>query len=123
MSKDVSGWFEKILALLHQHTGVDFTWYKQATLRRRIERRMNAHKIRSFNEYFLYLRKNRAEEKELFNDVLIPVTSFFRDTGVFKALKTVYFPHYYVQTARVDPFASGCQLVRQVKNYTRWPSF
>ncbi|HTV42544.1 MAG TPA: CheR family methyltransferase [Candidatus Sulfotelmatobacter sp.] len=92
MAREVNGWFDKILALLHQHTGVDFTNYKQATLRRRIERRMNARKIGSFNEYCQYLRKNRSEAKELFNDILIPVTSFFRDPGVFKALKTTYFP-------------------------------
>jgi two-component system CheB/CheR fusion protein len=88
----MSGSFDKILALLHQHTGVDFTNYKQATLRRRIERRMNSHKLASMDEYCRYLRKNRFEVKELFNDILIPVTSFFRDTAVFKALKTAYFP-------------------------------
>jgi two-component system, chemotaxis family, CheB/CheR fusion protein len=92
MSKEVNGWFDKILALLHQHTGVDFTNYKQATLRRRIERRMNAQKMRSFNEYCAYLRKHRNEAKALFNDFLIPVTSFFRDPAVFGKLKTKHFP-------------------------------
>lgn len=77
MSREINGWFDKILTLLHQHTGVDFTNYKQATLRRRVERRMNSHKLASFDEYCRYLRKNRGEVKELFNDILIPVTSFF----------------------------------------------
>ena len=90
--RQVNGWFDKILALLHQQTGVDFTNYKQATLRRRIERRMNARKIGSFNEYCAYVQKNQTEAKALFNDILIPVTSFFRDAPAFRALKTNYFP-------------------------------
>src|SRR5215469_10333089 len=92
MVKELEGRVDKILALLHQHTGVDFTNYKQATLRRRIERRMSARKIESFNEYCAYLRKNPGEAKALFNDILIPVTSFFRDPLVFKDLKSTFFP-------------------------------
>ena len=92
MSREVNGWFDKILGLLHKQTGVDFTNYKQATLRRRIERRMNACKVRSYEEYCRYLRKHRNEAKELFNDLLIPVTGFFRDADVFSALKTCYLP-------------------------------
>ncbi|HXC36139.1 MAG TPA: PAS domain S-box protein [Candidatus Acidoferrales bacterium] len=102
MAKEINGWFDEILAQLHQHTGVDFANYKQATLRRRIERRMNAHKIRSFNEYCAYLRKHPNEAKALFNDILIPVTSFFRDPEVFKALKADYFPQM-LQSDRSGP--------------------
>lgn len=89
---EVNRSFDKILTLLRQHTGVDFTNYKQATLRRRIEKRMNAQKMRSFNEYCAYLRNHPNEAKGLFNDVLIQVTSFFRDPAVFSALKINYFP-------------------------------
>ena len=91
MSKELDGGFDGILALLHQYAEVDFTSYKEATLRRRIERRMHARKIRSFKEYCAYLRLHRNELKGLFNDLLIQVTSFFRDPQVFKALKTKYF--------------------------------
>lgn len=101
MAKEINGWFDKILALLHQHTGVDFTNYKQATLRRRIERRMSARKIQSFNEYCVYLRKQPAEAKALFNDILIPVTSFFRDAEVFKDLKATWFPQM-LRSDRLD---------------------
>ena len=92
MVKGSNVWFDKVLALLHRQTGVDFTNYKEATLRRRIERRMNARKIGSYDEYCAYLRKNQSEVKDLFNDILIPVTSFFRDPAVFKALKANYLP-------------------------------
>jgi two-component system, chemotaxis family, CheB/CheR fusion protein len=97
------GWFEKILGVLHQHSGVDFTNYKPATLHRRIKRRMNARKIRSFKDYCQYLRLHRHELKDLFNDVLIQVTSFFRDPLVFKALKTKYFPQIIREKHPEDP--------------------
>lgn len=120
MAREINGWFDKILALLHQHTGVDFTNYKQATLRRRIERRMNAHKMRSFNEYSVYLRKSPNEAKALFNDILIPVTSFFRDPAVFKELKANYFPQMS-RTVPAHPSAFGSRRVQRAKSCIRWP--
>ena len=84
--------FEEILLLLRQRTGVDFTYYKHATLRRRIERRMMLHKLESLKEYGHYLRSHGAEVKELFNDILIHVTGFFRDPLVFQTLRKKLFP-------------------------------
>jgi two-component system CheB/CheR fusion protein len=103
MPKEVDVWFEKILAMLHQYAGVDFTSYKEATLHRRIDRRMNAHKILSYKEYCAYLRLHRNELKELFNDVLVQVTSFFRDPNVFKALKIKYFPQIFREKGGESP--------------------
>lgn len=82
--------FDKILTILHQRTSVDFSLYKQATLRRRIARRMMAHKFKSLDEYFDYLLADPVEIKALFNDILIQVTSFFRDPFVFKWLEKHY---------------------------------
>jgi len=101
--KEKDEWFEKILAVLHQHSGVDFTSYKEATLHRRIERRMNARKIASFKDYCHYLRLHHDELKELFNDILIQVTSFFRDPHVFKTLKTKYFSELLREKHSEDP--------------------
>src|SRR4051812_29956757 len=83
--------FDKILALLHRHTGVDFSLYKEATLRRRTERRMTAHKFKSLDEYARYVQGHPAEVKSLFNDVLVNVTGFFRDPRAFETLKKGYF--------------------------------
>lgn len=90
MAKVVHSGFNRILALLQQRTGVDFAEYKEPTLRRRIERRMKARKIHTLDEYSRYLRSNPPEIHQLFQDVLIQVTSFFRDPLVFKTLKAGY---------------------------------
>ena len=69
----------QILRLLHHDSGVDFTNYKAATLRRRIARRMALHKVETLDEYAEYLRDHPVEIEALFQDILINVTSFFRD--------------------------------------------
>ncbi len=84
--------FENILMLVRQRTGVDFTYYKHATLRRRIQRRMVLHKLESLRDYGNYLRGHAPEVKELFNDILIHVTGFFRDVSVFQTLRKRVFP-------------------------------
>lgn len=84
--------FENILMVVRQRTGVDFTYYKHATLRRRIQRRMVLHKLETLKDYGNYLRGHTAEVKELFNDILIHVTGFFRDPSVFQTLRKRLFP-------------------------------
>ena len=79
--------FEEILTLLRQRSGVDFSNYKHATMRRRIHRRMALHKLESLKEYAKYLRAHAAEVKQLYDDILIHVTGFFRDAGVYQTLK------------------------------------
>src|SRR6267142_5699969 len=82
----------QILRLLHQSSGVDFSNYKAATLRRRIARRMALHKVETLPEYAEYLRDHPVELDALFQDILINVTSFFRDPETFELLKTRVFP-------------------------------
>jgi two-component system CheB/CheR fusion protein len=83
---------EQILALVRQRCGVDFTHYKRGTLDRRIQRRMGLRSIATLRGYAEYLRLHAAETQELFNDILIHVTGFFRDPGVFPLLKRKVFP-------------------------------
>ncbi|HYT62607.1 MAG TPA: chemotaxis protein CheB [Gemmatimonadales bacterium] len=82
----------QILRLLHHDSGVDFTNYKAATLRRRIARRMALHKVETLDEYAEYLRDHPVELESLFQDILINVTSFFRDPETFELLKARVFP-------------------------------
>ncbi|GEM_PF-1543437 len=70
---------EGILTLLHTTSGVDFRLYKSPTIQRRIQRRMSLRKIKKFERYLDYLKKNPAEAQELYQDLLIRVTSFLRD--------------------------------------------
>lgn len=78
---------EKILMLVRSHTGQDFFHYKRNTIERRIKRRMDIHQIRSLSRYVAYLTSNPKELHELFRDLLIGVTSFFRDPEAFDALQ------------------------------------
>lgn len=71
------GSLNAILAILQTRTGHDFRDYKQATLRRRIARRMGLHLLQSLGEYVVLLRKQADEVLLLFNDLLIGVTAFF----------------------------------------------
>src|SRR2546423_1127006 len=87
-----AGQTSKILQQLQSTTGVDFSNYKAATLKRRIVRRMALHKLESLPEYTDFLRSRPAEVEALFQDILINVTSFFRDPETFELLKTRVFP-------------------------------
>ena len=80
-----------IFQLLRRSTGLDFAHYRQTTILRRIQRRMVVHKIDNLQEYVKYIQTNPAEIKALYQDMLINVTSFFRNPGAFDAMKTEVF--------------------------------
>ncbi|MBD2139664.1 PAS domain-containing protein [Anabaena sp. FACHB-1237] len=82
----------KIFSLLRAATGVDFNHYKQNTLKRRIQRRMMLYRLDNLQDYVRYLQDKPTEITALYQDVLITVTSFFRDPEAFEALKTKVFP-------------------------------
>ena len=79
---------KKILSLLRIRKGTDFTHYKQTTVRRRILRRMVLNKYEDLDAYVKYIRENKNELDILYQDLLIPVTAFFRDETVYT--KTVF---------------------------------
>jgi two-component system CheB/CheR fusion protein len=83
---------QKILGFLRTSTGLDFLHYKQTTTRRRIERRMAMHQIEKIENYFTYLQKTPAEVDALIKDLLIGVTSFFRDAEAFEILRKKVVP-------------------------------
>ncbi len=80
------GELRRIFALLHNATKVDFSRYKPTTVRRRIGRRMMVLRLDGLSEYARYLDHQPSELKDLYRDLLISVTSFFRDTDTFQAL-------------------------------------
>ncbi|MCC5635545.1 PAS domain-containing protein [Nostoc sp. CHAB 5844] len=81
-----------IFSLLKTATGVDFNYYKQTTLKRRILRRMILYKLDRLEDYLHYLQDHPEEVKALYYDVLITLTNFFRDPEAFEALKIKIFP-------------------------------
>jgi len=88
---DQSG-LEKVVLLLRAQTGHDFSLYKKNTIYRRIERRMGLHQLNKIADYVRYLRENSQEVDLLFKELLIGVTSFFRDPQVWEQLKNEVLP-------------------------------
>lgn len=88
---DQSG-LAKVVLILREQTGQDFSLYKKSTIYRRIERRMGLHQLRRIADYVRYLRENPQETQLLFKELLIGVTSFFRDPAVWEQLKTEAIP-------------------------------
>jgi two-component system CheB/CheR fusion protein len=78
---------QRVFAILRTNTGHDFSRYKSATVRRRLQRRMSVNQINDISGYARFLEGNENEVKALQKDLLISVTSFFRDPKAFKALK------------------------------------
>ncbi|MAC84309.1 MAG: hypothetical protein CL624_09260 [Arcobacter sp.] len=87
--KNYTDVYKNILNKLTQETKVDFSQYKSSTIIRRIERRMTTLKVTSVVDYNNHLLKNKDEVQELFKDILIGVTSFFRDGECFEILQKV----------------------------------
>ena len=81
-----------IFALLRTTTGVDFTAYKSTTFDRRVQRRMLLYKIESLEDYAQHLQEHPDEVQALYEEILIHVTSFFRDPETFEQLKEQVFP-------------------------------
>ncbi len=79
---------QKILILIRNRTGHDFSLYKESTINRRITRKMNIHQIDKVSNYYKFLQEHHNEVNILFKELLINVTSFFRDPDAFKAYET-----------------------------------
>ena len=100
-----------VFQLLRRSTGVDFTHYRQTTILRRVQRRMVVHKIEKLEDYVKYVQTNPTEIKALYQDMLINVTSFFRNPTVFDAMKTEVFPNILEHRTADSPiriWTPGC---------------
>jgi two-component system, chemotaxis family, CheB/CheR fusion protein len=109
--------FSQILNLLKRATGVDFTFYKHSTIRRRTFRRMALRKMETLGDYLPYLKEHPEEVSALYSDILINVTSFFRDPDVFDELKRSVFPALMQdrpEDAPVRIWVPGCSTGEEV---------
>ncbi|HEY9826867.1 MAG TPA: chemotaxis protein CheB [Stenomitos sp.] len=106
-----------IFALLRSNTGVDFSCYKTNTIGRRIQRRMLLYKLENLADYVTYLQAHPAEVKALYEDILIHVTSFFRDPDAFDLLKEQVFRTITQNKAADIPiriWVAGCSTGEEV---------
>ncbi|GAB2779325.1 hypothetical protein GCM10027275_23580 [Rhabdobacter roseus] len=92
-----------IIQLLRRVLGVDFSHYKMTTIRRRIIRRMLLYKLETLKDYAEYLRQDPTEAHVLYNDLLINVTSFFRDPETMDHVKKVLLPQIIKSKAAREP--------------------
>jgi two-component system CheB/CheR fusion protein len=82
----------QVFQILRKTSGVDFTHYKLPTILRRIQRRMALHRLIDLESYTAMLQKEPQEAEDLYEDLLIHVTGFFREPEAFEALKEEVFP-------------------------------
>ena len=102
---------KKIFILLRNQTGHDFSLYKPNTIHRRIERRMAIHQIDKIDSYLKTLQTTPTEVESLFRDLLIGVTSFFRDPDAFKFLEEQVIPKLFIgkpASGAVRVWVPGC---------------
>ena len=107
--------FKKIIMMLKTSFGVDFTHYRETTINRRITRRMVINKTENMKAYVEYLRTQPSERQALFDDLLIGVTSFFREPDTFVALKEKVFPELVKNRSPTNLFEFGFLVVQQAK--------
>ena len=101
----------RIFQLLRAKTGLDFTFYKSNTIRRRLARRMALCKVKNPEDYIKVLRHHPTELDALHQDLLINVTSFFRNPAVFETLKRKIFPKLVKNLSGADSlriWVAGC---------------
>ncbi len=111
LKEEIGAALISICDILHRHTLHDFKHYKTSTLVRRIQRRMMVLQIDNVAEYVNLLNDKNNELNSLFNDLLINVTSFFRDPEAFEALKQeVLIPDFkkFTGSKKYRIWVSGC---------------
>jgi two-component system CheB/CheR fusion protein len=106
-----------VLAFLRARTGRDFSYYKRATVVRRIARRMQVNGVDDLTAYLNYLRMHPGEAGALLQDLLISVTNFFRDREAFEALKSKSRACFKTKP-RATRSESGCQPARPARKHT-----
>jgi two-component system CheB/CheR fusion protein len=94
---------QNIFVQIRDRTGHDFSLYKESTINRRIERRMNIHQIDKLQDYVRYLSENPSEIDALFKELLIGVTSFFRNLHAYEILKKKVLPDMLKDMTSAQP--------------------
>lgn len=105
----------KIMHILRDYSGIDFTYYKENTIIRRLERRMSINRLNSLDKYLLLLSTDDHEKDVLYREFLIGVTRFFRDEGAFEFLKDHVLPEIMSKDKKtVRIWSVGCSTGEEV---------
>lgn len=119
-----SGWVTRdvqskknIINYLRKQKGTDFTYYKETTVYRRILRRMALNDKENLSDYFASLKSSNSELDLLYQDLLIPITNFFRDGKIFENFCNSIFPYILQNKGKDDPiriWSAGCSTGQEV---------
>ncbi len=96
LSQDLNG-TDRLFHLLNQQHGLDFSHYKASTVGRRIQRRADLLRLKPLDQYMEYAEAHPEEVEGLYKDLLIGVTSFFRDPAAFEILESRVIPKLFDQ--------------------------
>jgi two-component system CheB/CheR fusion protein len=110
-SIDKEDGIRRILTHLRVRTGHDFSHYKRSTVSRRVLRRVQVTRRETLDEYAAYLREHADEAQALLTDLLISVTTFFRDPDAFEKLATVALADIFANKPAGEPvrvWVAGC---------------
>jgi two-component system, chemotaxis family, CheB/CheR fusion protein len=113
---------KSIFALLRSKTGVDFSQYRKTTVLRRLQRRMVVHRVEDLEDYLTFLKRNPDEIDELYKEMLIHVTGFFREPDTFDVLQSLVFPDCWKNGQATIRSGFGCPVVQPAKRSIRWRS-
>lgn len=103
----------KVILVLRDHGGIDFSFYKDATILRRLERRVSINRHDTLEEYLDFLKDSEKEQETLQRELLIGVTRFFRDAEAFDAIKTKVLPAMLDRKA-IRIWSAGCSTGEEV---------
>ncbi len=115
--KEAFSSIQKILIMIRNRTGHDFSLYKESTINRRIARRMNVHQVDDVSDYLKYMQKHPKEVNILFKELLINVTNFFRDSDAFKSFKEKFISEVLDEKSdgdKVRIWIPGCSTGEEV---------
>ena len=111
VSADQSQMLQRLFGQIRARTGRDFSHYKRSTIVRRIRRRMQLATIEDFETYVERVRDDPTEARQLADDLLITVSSFFRDPSIFASLENEVIPSLFEGRSSDDEirvWSAGC---------------
>lgn len=105
---------KELLNKIHNEKGLDFSEYKESTLKRRIERRMRLKEVLTYKDYISILDKEAAEYEKLIKDLTIKYTGFFREPYVYEAVSKKVFPEIFSRGKSIKIWSAGCATGEEV---------
>jgi len=104
----------RITLVLRDYTGIDFSYYKENTIIRRLERRITINRLSNLGSYINFLQESDKEKDNLYRELLIGVTSFFRDMDAFKTLVEKVLPNLSYEKKTLRIWSIACSTGEEV---------